>query len=309
MEETAPKVKDDKKTTAALSLGVLLVVVSLGWYLFKTSSAKTGDLAANAPNTSSNIFEAIAEKVLPSTGFQSKIVLGDSVQKLIENGVIDKQKFEALYQNRGGLPPEIESALNESSNELILLTKENANFYINFLWPLGLANYMKANETSPIKESLFNFASTGGWTLGKKDNGGYYFNQFKIVPLTLEQEALVLKIAQNSYRPCCNNSTYFQDCNHGSALLGLLQLGAAQGLSEDELYREALAFNSFWFPQNYTQIGLYFKAVKNTDWNKVDPKIVLGKEYSSYNGSHTVTQELSRLNLLPQQKGGAGCGV
>ncbi len=38
--------------------------------------------------------------------------------------------------------------------------------------------------------------------------------------------------------------------NHGSALRGLLQLGASQGLSEEELYREALAFNSFWFPQN-----------------------------------------------------------
>lgn len=308
MEETVLKAGDDKKTTAALLLGVVLVIASLGWYLFKSNSVKSD--SGNTAHDNNSLLTEISEKVLPSKGFQSKIVFGDSVQKLIENGVIDKQKFEALYQNRGGLPPEIQKVLDGSSSSPILLTQENANFYINFLWPLGLANYMKSNETSPINgKSLFNFASTGGWTLGEKDNGGYYFNKFKIVTLTPEQEALVLNIAENSYRPCCNNSTYFQDCNHGSALLGLLQLGAAQGLSEQELYREALVFNSFWFPQNYTQIGLYFKAVKNTDWNKVDPKVVLGKEYSSYNGSQAVTQELSRLNLLPQQKGGAGCGV
>jgi hypothetical protein len=99
---------------------------------------------------------------------------------------------------------------------------------------------MSTNKTSPVNGvSLFNLPSTGGWTLGKEENGGAYFNEFRIVELTPEQEALVTRIAKNTYRPCCNNSTFFQDCNHGSALLGLLELGASQGLTADELYQEA----------------------------------------------------------------------
>src|SRR3546814_19376416 len=88
-------------------------------------------------------------------------------------------------------------------------------------------------------DSLYNFASTGGWTLGKEQNGGAYFNKFRIVELTPEQVALVTQVAKSTYRPCCNNSTFFQDCNHGSALLGLLHLGASQGLTENELYQAA----------------------------------------------------------------------
>src|SRR3546814_2132150 len=76
---------------------------------------------------------------------------------------------------------------------------------------------MSANESSPMNgDSLYNFASTGGWTLGKEQNGGAYFNKFRIVELTPEQVALVTQVAKSTYRPCCNNSTFFQDCNHGS---------------------------------------------------------------------------------------------
>ena len=118
------------------------------------------------------------------------------------------------------------------------------------------------------------------------------------------------KIAQNAYRPCCNNSTFYQDCNHGSALLGLLELGAAQGLSENELYREALAFNSFWFPHNYIQTALYLKAVKRTNWDKVDPKIIMGKDYSSAGGWYVnIDAKVKKLGLVLQDRSGSNCGV
>jgi hypothetical protein len=233
------------------------------------------------------------------------------VVKLVQNGVIDRNKFLAIYESRGGLPAELKDVLDSLSSKPILLTRQNANYYVNLLWPLGLANYISSNKKSPINgKSLFNFASTGGWNLGKEENGGAYFNKFKIVELTPEQEALVTKIAQNTYRPCCNNSTFYQDCNHGSALLGLLELGAAQGLSEDELYHEALAFNSFWFPHNYIQTALYFKAVKNTDWDKVNPKTIMGKDYSSIGGWYAnVDAEVKKLGLVPQDRSGSNCGV
>ncbi len=304
-------------------LTIILVVVS--WNMLKTDPAMAQFLTSNnrivnlgdnatITTTDNSIFDEVVAKVLPEKGFQSKIVLGDSMMKLMENGVIDKAKFEAIYNDRGGLPDELKNVLTTLSNQPILLTKQNANFYVNLLWPVGLSNYMDSNKSSPINgDSLFNFASTGGWNLGKEENGGAYFNKFKIVELTPDQESLVTKIAQNSYRPCCNNSTFFQDCNHGSALLGLLQLGAAQGLNENELYREALAFNSFWFSQQYIYNALYFKAVKGIDWENVDPKVVMDKDFSSGSGSGNIQAEVLKIpNLIPQQKGhggGGGCGA
>lgn len=146
-----------------------------------------------------------------------------------------------------------------------------------------------------------------GWKLGR-DTGGASFNKFSIVPLTREQEELVLKVAQNTHRPCCNNPTFYQDCNHGSALLGLLELGASQGLTEEELYREALTFNSFWFPQNYTQTALYLKTMKNIDWERVDPKIVLSKDFSSITGWRGNVNKAIKGFTEPNNNMNVACG-
>ena len=256
-------------------------------------------------------FEAAAEAVIPVSGHKSKIVFKDIVLKLVQSGGIDRLKFEDIYATRGGAPKEVAALLRSPSDERIFINRENANAYLNVLWPLGLANYMKVNEASPVNgKDLMNFASTGGWTLGKEENGGAYFNKFKIVPLTSEQETLVKRVAENTYRPCCGNSTFFQDCNHGSALLGLLELGASQGLTEDELFREALAFNSFWFPDTYIQTAVYFKAAKGIEWRDIDPKTVMGQDYSSGLGWYeNVRKENERLGLVPEEKGGASCGV
>jgi hypothetical protein len=249
--------------------------------------------------------------VLPEKGFQSKIYMNDSVMKLAENGVIDRDKFFALYESRGGLPAEIKNLFDNPSKDPALLTQENAGYYVNLLWPLGLANNLAENKESPIVgKQLFNFASTGGWNLGKEENGGAYFNKFKIVELTPEQEAMVVKIAKNSYRPCCDNSAFFQDCNHGSALMGLLALGVSQGLSEDDLYKEVLAFNSFWFPSSYVQTAVYFKTFKNIDWKDIDPKLVMSKDYSSSSGWYqNVQKPLEEMDLIPSTSGGGGCGA
>jgi len=286
-----------------------LVIVFALW--FKFGGVDLSKFEANIGAISDSLTDEVTAKILPEQGFQSRIVLGASVVKLVQNEVIFPPKVEALYNSRGGLPEIYKKLFIDPSPEPMLLTQENADYYLNLLWPLGLANFMEVNKNSPVNgESLFNFASTGGWTLGREENGGAYFNKFRIVPLTAEQETLVLRVAQNTYRPCCGNSTFFQDCNHGSALLGLLELGASQGLTEDELYREALAFNSFWFPQNYTQTALYFKAVKGIDWENVDPRVVMSRDYSSGPGWYeNVQKELAARNLIPQVKGGASCGV
>lgn len=250
--------------------------------------------------------------VLPEAGYTSRVALRDAVLKLIEHGAIDPQKFATTYGSRGGLPAELRYLIRWPSHLPIRLTRENAALYVNILWPLGLANHMNANDRSPLNgPSLSTFASTGGWNLGKAETGGDYFNKLAIVELTPEQEALVTRVAENAYRPCCGNSTFFQDCNHGSALLGLLELGAAQGLSEGELFREAVAFNSFWFPDTYVRTALYFKAVEGKDWVDVDPRIVMSASYSALRPWQTNVQTaLAGIpNLIPEEQGGAGCGT
>lgn len=308
--------KDGRYLFAALALAIVFAIS--GWNMLRTDPVMAKFASTRAAQYSSGdfaLYDSVVAQVLPKEGFQSKIKLGESIPRLVENGVIDADKFLAIYEGSGGLPPEFADVLEKSSDKPILLTAENAPYYVNLLWPLGLSNYMEGNRESPVNDNngadLFNFASTGGWNIGKEENGGAYFNKFQIVPLTKEQEALVLKLAKNSYRPCCNNSTFFQDCNHGSALLGLLALGASQGLSEEELWKEALAFNSFWFPDTYIVNALYFKVVKNTDWKDVDASVVMGKDYSSGSGSYATQSEVAQIpNLIPQQGGGgANCGT
>lgn len=304
--------KDGQVLAATLFLAMIIAL--FGWNLLKTDPIVAGVAAPHAaPSTVSDpLLQEIIGSVLPEKGFRSRIAFRDSVQKLIESGVIDPAKFESLYAGRsGGVPKELARLLERPSYDPMLLTAETAPYYLNLLWPLGLANRMAINASSPLNgPSLFRFASTGGWVLGKEENGGAYFNKFDIVPLTADEEALAKRIAEHAYRPCCDNSTFFQDCNHGSALLGLLELGASQGLSEDELWREALAFSSFWFPETYVKTALYFKAVKGIEWRDVDPKLVMGRAYSSASGWYAnVERALQQAGIGFQLRQSGGCGV
>ncbi len=161
------------------------------------------------------------------------------------------------------------------------------------------------------KNDLGNFASTGGWTLGKEGNGAAYFSKFEIIKLTPEQQKIAEYVAQNTYRPCCGNPTSFPDCNHGAALLGLIELAASQGLSQKEIFDIALKFNSFWFPQNYLETALYFKLNKGIDWKDVNPEEILGYVYSSVQGwMKNVKPEIDKVRaFLPNQSGGGGCSI
>ena len=93
-----------------------------------------------------------------------------------------------------------------------------------------------------------NFASTGGWTLAKGRAMDHY-SMHRFVELTPEQQALIEKVSKNIFRPCCRNSTYFPDCNHGMAMLGLMELMASQGASETEMMTKAQEVNDLWFPK------------------------------------------------------------
>lgn len=254
----------------------------------------------------------ILEQVTPKSGYRTKIVFSDVVVKMVQAGVIDRQKVEELYKGRGEVPKEMEELLTKPSNTPIHVTADNSWWLVNLLWPLGLSNKMSVNERGPLAgENVGNFASTGGWNLGKEEKGGVYYNSLELIKLTPGQEKRVRALADSVYRPCCNNSTFFQDCNHGSAALGIIELGVAQGLSDEEIYKTVLYFNAYWFPQNYAETALYFQKVENQEWKRVDPKVILSKDYSSISGwLANVDTPLKKMpDVLPALQNAGSCSA
>ncbi|MEK7627069.1 MAG: hypothetical protein AAB397_00605 [Patescibacteria group bacterium] len=280
------------------------------------SKNKGNSVSLNSENINKD-YEAMADElfaeVLPEKGFIIPIKWGDVILKTVELGVIDLDKFTALYQSRGGLTEEQMDILTKQVDDYIVVNNENSNFLVNIFWALGLANKNPILAESPMitgNNSVFNFASTGGWTLGKDEKGGNYYNKYEIIKLTPEQQEIAQFVADGSYRPCCGNSTSFPDCNHGAALLGIIELGASQGLSREELFDVAVKFNSFWFPQNYLEIALYFKITENIDWENTNKEKIMSFDFSSASGwQKNVHSVLSNLGVLPKIESGGSCGA
>lgn len=182
----------------------------------------------------------------------------DLGKQLTAAGVIDVAKFEALYAERGGLSAMERELLTAASRGRVALTAENAGLFLNLLWAFGLANNNEILKTGPMADPRYggaeNFASTGGWTLAVGDSMDHY-SAHSFVTLTPEQQKLVEETSQNIFRPCCRNPAYFPDCNHGMAMLGMLELLAAAGAEGAELYQAAEIANGFWFPPEPTGGG------------------------------------------------------
>jgi len=302
--------------------GIVAVVLLIGSALFdvdvsvrRTSafnrllgkSAATAAPASATPAAVALSDDDLERAVLPSAGVEIPVTWGDLGKQLVASGAIDEAKFRELYAERGGLPPDMEALFSGAGNGRMRITPENSGTLLNLLWAFGLANENSILMNGPMSDPQYGgaggFASTGGWTLAKGDAMTHY-SKHAFVALTPEQQALVERASQGIFRSCCGNSTYFPDCNHGMAMLGLLELMAAQGVSEQEMYRAALAVNSYWFPSTYLTLAKYF-AKQGIAWDRVDPKVALGQEFSSGPGFRKIQAQVEP----PQSKGGGGCGV
>ncbi len=249
-------------------------------------------------------------QVTPEAGINTGVAFGDSIQKLIAAGALDPHK---LKRSTNRLPDWVERLLTEASTEPIVFTRATAPYLVDLLWPVGLANRVAFNEKSPINTvSIANFASTGGWTLGREPNGDVYFNKVDAVRMTERQETAALDVATNCFRPCCDNSTFFQDCNHGSALLGLIELAASQGATAEAIYPMALAANAYWFPDQYAKTALSFWSFERRWWSDIAPRRLLGADFSSLSGwQRNVNLRLRRtgIDLPPDPRGQPACGI
>lgn len=311
----------NRKTLPQLQPFLLLILFIFTVYAiprlpikYRVKTQKDTVLAtSNVSNSQTNSADIFAQ-INPAQGYEINVKYGDIGPKMLEMGVIDLEKFKQVYEQSGQtLTLEQEEILTRGSDKKIKISQDNSYFLLNFFWAFGLGNKTKIlTEGDMVKYGqgqVGNFASTGGWTLAKGDATNYYSKR-ALIPLTTQQEDLVNKIASNIYRPCCGNSTAFPDCNHGMALLGILELMAASNATENEMYEAAKYINAFWFPSNYYDIALYFKNKEGKDYKDVDARLVLGKDISSAFGVQTVKKWLTEKGIVeqPPQQGG-GCGV
>lgn len=259
------------------------------------------------PSVKGSSIDAYIAAVLPADGVTLPIKWKDIGKQLVDTGVIDSGAFESLSAQRGGLSEYERELLYGSDNLSVRIDEQNAPFLLNLLWAFGIGNKNPVLEQGPINDQQYGgaggFASTGGWTLSVGDAMSH-FSKHEFVVLTAEQQKLVERVSQNIYRPCCGNSTYFPDCNHGMAMLGLLELLAAAGVNETEMYQAALAVNAYWFPDTYLTIAKYLDA-QGTSWADANALDILGYQYSSNAGFAQVKAQVEPI----QKQSGGGCGV
>lgn len=295
-------------------LGMSLAVNVLMLGVIKNNSNKIA-------SSNKNVIKVDPEKnklfdeINPEKGFEINAKFGDLGPKMLSMGVIDYDKFISTYKKSGQkIPVELDGILKNTVNKKVRITRDNSYFLLNFFWAVGLANKSKILDEGEIMKygglkEAGNFASTGGWSLAKSNPMDYY-SKASLIPLTQEQENLVAKVSSNVYRPCCNNSTAFPDCNHGMALLAVFQLMASNNATENQMYEAGKYFNAFWFPGNYYDLALYFKNKEGKSFRNIPAKVILGKDYSSSSGSQTIKQWLAEKGLIQEPpKQGGGCGV
>ncbi|GAB4262641.1 MAG: hypothetical protein Kow0080_00170 [Candidatus Promineifilaceae bacterium] len=299
---------------------VMAVYIWVNYYSDNTAVSLQA-VSVNSQNTAAQsavgpaTFNDYLRQVNPPEGYMLPAVYGDLGPRLLEAGGIDYDQFIEVYQRSGHpLTDEQLAILTKGSNESIVINQENAYFLLNFFWAVGLTNQnpiltdgIMMAQAGP--GNIGGFASTGGWTIGQKSATELYAST-PLITLTPEQQALVESVAEGVYRPCCNNHTAFPDCNHGMAMLGLLELMASQGAGEDEMFTAAKYINAFWFPQQAMETAVFFKTTMNLDFAQVDGRMAVGPEVFSATGFQEMHQWLVEGGELPQgPQNGASCGV
>lgn len=302
------------KGMALFAIGLIVLSQFLSVSLAIQPKFKIGKKGFSDAPTAQQIVTADFDKseleqiVLPAEGIQLPITWGDLGKQMIKDGVIDEQKFRKIFPE--GFSDNDEAVFTGNLNQPIVMTNANSRFILDMLWAFGLANKNDILENGEMTDPQYGgdagaFAATGGWSLSAGMPMDHY-SAHSYVKLTAEEQNRVDSVSRGIFRPCCGNSTHFPDCNHGMAMLGLLQLMAADGASEQEMYDVALVVNSFWFPQTYMDLAVYFEE-QGVKWNDVSAQEVLSSKYSSGQGYQ---QTRGLIKSLPQPaQGGGGCGA
>lgn len=254
-----------------------------------------------------------AQAPLPDR-FELRVALNDLGPRLVAAGAIDLPRFVQINaEAEKPLTDEQQALLTAGSDAPLEIDWSNAYFLLNLFWALGLTNQNPIlTEGAMVQRSggqIEGFASTGGWTLATRPIADLYASE-PLIALTAAQQTRLETVAAGVYRPCCNNSTAFPDCNHGMAMLGLLELLAAQDASETQMAEAAKAVNAFWFPQQMLEIATLLRETEGLAYADADPLRITGVNYSSATGFQGIHRWLVENNRLGQPAAaGNRCGV
>ncbi len=275
--------------------GLLILAIFVFGYqilpLVFAATGITGSTVATDGHDSGLDLEKIVLQVLPEEGFAIDATWKDSVNKMVEAGVLDVDKLNDILTKRYGQPLTEEQKnllTSDYSDEKLTINSKNAVFMMYILWVLG-----KDNDNSILHDSPFAQYFTD-YDIGVGKAG---YGDTELIELTPGQQEIAKDVALNSYRPCCGNPTGHPDCSHGFSALGLIELMAEQGYTKEQIFDAFVKFNSYWFPSTYIQDALYFKLAENKDWSDVDRELIAGKQYSSLSGSYAVKKYLQDLGL------------
>ena len=303
---------------AILTVGMIAVLYALpsvpSRMKLDFSTDQTRLNKGNGASDTAAVSSDLVEQINPALGFVLPAAYGDLGPQLLAAGAIDLDRFVRTYQQAGApLSKAQVDILTQGSDRPIVIDRENSYFLLNFFWALGLTNQNRLLDEGPMQISsqgdIGRFASTGGWTLGKRPATDLY-SSAPIVTLTSDQQILLEEVAAGVYRPCCNNPTAFPDCNHGMAMLGLLEWLASQGATRDQMFEAAKYANAFWFPQQALEVAVFFKATRGMSFSDARGEEVVGAELFSAAGFRNLHTWLVERRLLEQTpSGGPSCGV
>ncbi len=290
---------------AVFLIGILVNKIAL--LSQNSKQTQTVTQAQEKAKTEAQNLVRIENKVINKKGYNLKISWNNLGKQLITDGVIDEKKLAQSILGKDNLTNDDTKYL-DGSNQTLTLNTQNSHFWLNVLWGLGLANKNKLLDSGDMQTSgnPADFASTGGYTLGQGDPMSYY-SKYSYINLSPSQQAMVEEVAKNIYRPCCGNSAAFPDCNHGMAMLGLIELMVSQNFSKGDIYKAALAVNTYWFPQTYLSIAYHFEKL-GKDYSKIPAQEILSNAYSSSQGNAKVQQETIGITW-PNQGSGGSCGA
>src|SRR3989344_2399543 len=130
----------------------ILVSFTLGVYVGQLSINNFQKESLASKSSLGIDLNKLQEKVMPQKGYDFKIQWGDLGKKMVEDGVIDEVKLANAVAGSDKLPADLKKYLDGSDQKRITVNQENAQFWVDVLWGLGLANKNEILEKGPMQE-------------------------------------------------------------------------------------------------------------------------------------------------------------
>ncbi len=240
--------------------------------------------------------ERLVNVIYPAGGFELPITWGGSVKQLIASGALNETTliYSVLKSNETITPYE-EEIMSGTYSGYVYINSSNAEFFLNVLWSIGVNDNNSIITKGPLSSygNPYQYASTGGYLpLGRLKLAG-----LNLINLTAAQENEVMDVSAAAFRPCCDNPAMFPDCNHGAAELALIEMMAAQGYNESQIFTVLQRFLSEYFPQNMFEEAVIY-AAHGINFSSVPANVTIGRSLFSASGQQNVAAYIQKYGLL-----------